>query len=152
MEIWQFTQATIDDLESTAILFDLYRQFYEQQPNIQAATRFIAERLEKKDSIIYLAVDVKQSKAVGFVQLYPSFSSVSMKRLWILNDLFVLPDYRKKGVGKGLIQSGVTLCMATNAKGLMLETAVSNTSAQSLYEELGFKRSKDDFYTYYLEV
>jgi len=150
-DIWQITQATTDDIEQAAYLFDLYRQFYEQESDVKRATHFLAERLEKKDSVIYLAVEVRTSKAVGFVQLYPSFSSVSMKRIWILNDLYVLEEYRKKGIGKALIGATVSLAMSTDAKEVMLETAVTNITAQSLYESLGFTRVTD-YYTYYIKV
>jgi len=78
-------KATGNDLDSLAELFDLYRVFYQQQSNINGAKEFIKDRLSNEESVIFLAFD--ENNPVGFVQLYPSFSSVSMKRTWVLNDL-----------------------------------------------------------------
>jgi len=134
-------------------LFDAYRQFYRQPPDPAGALRFIAERLKANQSVIFLAVAGQEgnSEAVGFVQLYPSFSSVSMRPLWILNDLYVAPQTRKQGVGKALMESARHLALSTQSKGLILETAKDNYSAQNLYEQLGYKRD-DEYYRYELSV
>ena len=142
MEVYQ---ATIKDLDGVSKLFDSYRVFYEQPSNIEAAKNFIQERLEKNDSIIFVAV--KNGEYFGFTQLYPSFSSVSMRRLWILNDLYVMQGARKSGVGKKLLAAAKQLAIQTQAKGLSLQTAVDNVSAQALYESDGWK--KDEKFLYY---
>jgi len=90
-------RATIDQLDLIAPLFDGYRQFYKQPSNVDKARQFIKDRLIRHESVIFLAL--LDEAAVGFTQLYPSFSSTSMQRLWILNDLFVAPDGRRSGVG-----------------------------------------------------
>ncbi|MEZ4690445.1 MAG: GNAT family N-acetyltransferase [Ignavibacteria bacterium] len=97
-------KATLEDLETVSVLFDLYRQFYEQTPDIESAKIFIRERIENNESVIFLALenDNMNNKGMGFVQLYPVFTSVGMKRMWILNDLFVHEDHRKKGVAEAL--------------------------------------------------
>ena len=143
MEVYQ---ATIKDLEGVSKLFDLYRVFYEQPTNIEAAKNFIQERIEKKDSIIFVAV--KNGEYFGFTQLYPSFSSVSMKRLWILNDLYVRQEARNSGVGRNLLAAAKQLAIQTQAKGLSLQTAVDNVSAQALYESDGWE--KDEKFLYYI--
>jgi hypothetical protein len=95
------TRAEPEDAEQIAPLFDAYRQFYRQPSDLPGSRRFISDRLRAKQSVVLVAWVTNQgiSKAAGFVQLYPSFSSVSMKRLWILNDLYVMPEERKQGVG-----------------------------------------------------
>jgi ribosomal protein S18 acetylase RimI-like enzyme len=145
----QIRRGTLDDLPSIARLFDGYRQFYQQSPNYPLAESFIRERLEKKDSIIFLALD--SEKALGFVQLYPSFSSVSAKSIWILNDLFVSPEAREKGIGYALLETSRVFAISTGAKRLVLTTAHTNLQAQKLYESFGYKLD-GEFRTYTFEL
>jgi len=142
-------RATLDHLDQIAPLFDGYRQFYKQPANLTGARQFIHDRLIRHDSVIFLAL--MEDNGVGFTQLYPSFSSVSMKRLWILNDLFVAPAGRRQGVGEALLERARQFAVDDGAKGLMLETAVTNTTAQKLYERLGWVRD-NDYYVYNLTL
>ena len=142
-------RATISDLDDVAPLFDAYRQFYGQRSDLGAARTFLDERLRRDESVIFLAVE--DSKALGFTQLYPSFSSVSLKRLWILNDLFVVADVRRGGVGRRLLDRAREWAIETGAKGLVLATAVDNSRARALYESCGWRRD-DEFQHYYLFV
>ena len=89
-------EAQSGDLEPLARLFDEYRQFYEQASDLEGARRFLAERGSRHESVVFLAIDSVSGTAVGFTQLYPSFSSISMKRVWILNDLYVREEYRNR--------------------------------------------------------
>lgn len=127
-------QAQLEHSELVAPLFDEYRQFYGQASDIPQAGRFMLDRLTKRDSVLFPVLDDEIS--VGFTQLCPSFSFVSMKHLWILNDLFVSSAARKKGFGAALLERAVQFAVETNSKGLVLETAVNNP-AQKLYERLG---------------
>src|SRR5689334_17316581 len=98
MNMDNVTPAFLGDIESLAEMFDLYRQFYRQEPNPQGARRFLAERIVNKESVIFFS---KQNEiATGFVQCYPIFTSVGMQRLWLLNDLFVKEDFRGQGISK----------------------------------------------------
>ena len=119
------------------MLFDHYRVFYNQQSNLREAQQFIADRLQHQDSAIFLALD--KDKGLGFIQLYPSFSSVSMGRVWILNDLFVLPSHRRQGIAKQLMQAAADYARDTGAIRLALATQKTNTAAQSLYQSLGYR-------------
>lgn len=149
----KIVRAEIWHAEMIAPLFDAYRQFYKQESDYSAAHRFITERLKASESVVFLATLEGEggSKPVGFVQLYPAFSSISMKRIWILNDLYVAPEARKQGVGAALMESARQLAVSTAAKELILETAIDNHSAQRLYEKLGYKRDTD-FHRYALSV
>lgn len=142
--------ATPDLLESLVQLFDQYRQFYNQPADPAGARAFLSERLARKDSVIYLASESIDDLALGFVQLYPSFSSVAMKPLWILNDLFVTKDGRRQGVAEQLIRRAERHARETNARGLILETAIDNLPARRLYERLGWVVEKD-FLTYKID-
>jgi ribosomal protein S18 acetylase RimI-like enzyme len=134
----QTVQVTADQVGLVARLFDAYRQFYEQPSDPDGARRFLAERLGRGESVI-LAV-VEDGRALGFTQLYPSFSSVSMKPIWILNDLFVADEARRRGVGAVLLQAARDHARRTGAARLTLSTAVTNTPAQALYERDGWRR------------
>jgi GNAT superfamily N-acetyltransferase len=141
--------ACTEHLEEVSQLFDRYRIFYQQPADLDAARIFMGERLQKGDSQILVAINKKQS--IGFTQLYPSFSSVSMKPIWILNDLFVVESDRQQGVAKLLIGAAVDLTRESGAVRLALSTQITNTAAQSLYESLGFSKDQD-FYHYALSL
>jgi len=136
-------QANIDHLEDVAPLFDAYRVFYKQPSDIESAKKFLRERIINNESIIYLAYEYKE--AVGFTQLYPLFSSVSMKPMYLLNDLYVKSSHRGKGIGEALINKAKVHCEKEQNKGLALQTATDNP-AQKLYERLGFVKDHDLYY------
>lgn len=137
-------KATINELDGLTKLFDLYRQFYQQTSDVDGARKFLKERIKNEESVAFIALDGVDP--LGFVQLYPSFSSVSMKRSWVLNDLFVTKPARGKGVGENLIKTALEFAEETGAKGVFLETAADNTTAQRLYEKIGFVRETNYFY------
>ena len=143
----KINRATLRDLEALVPLFAGYRAFYGQPSDSEAARTFLRERLTRNDTVIFLAE--REGKPVGFTQLFPSSSSVSVKRLWILNDLFVTPEARRGGVAKALLERAKAHAAETGAKGLVLNTAVDNKKAQNLYEALGWIRD-ETFYTYEL--
>lgn len=130
--------ASILNIKQLIPLFDSYRVFYGQTSNPEAAYNFLKERLTNHDSVILLCLDDSE-KGIGFTQLYPSFSSVSMQRTYILNDLFVAPEVRKKGVGEALMEHAKQFAIKSGSKGLTLETAIDNP-AQKLYIKLGWKK------------
>lgn len=139
----EIREATIQDLEILAPLFDGYRQFYRQVPDIPKAKEFLKERILRKESVIYIAF--AKAYPIGFTQLYRLFSSVSMEPMYLLNDLFILPEYRGKGVGTALIDTVKERCKIENQKGIVLQTEPTNP-AQKLYEHLGFKKDPDLHY------
>lgn len=130
-------KATIQDVQQLAELFDQYRVFYHKDSDIPAAESFLKERIENSDSEIFVAES--EGKLVGFVQLYPLFSSTRMKRYWLLNDLYVNENYRGNGFSKELIEEAKQLATSTNASGILLETGKSNDIGNKLYPSCGFK-------------
>ncbi|HEU5334993.1 MAG TPA: GNAT family N-acetyltransferase [Terriglobales bacterium] len=145
----RIVRASVKEANLIAPLFDAYRQFYKKEPDLAGARAFIGERLQKDESVIFLAL--AGDKAVGFVQLYPCFSSTVMKPMWILNDLFVSPEARRHGAAQALMERARQWAVETKADGLWLETAVDNLTAQRLYERLGWKRD-NDYYRYLLPL
>lgn len=146
----QVRQATTADVDVIAPLFDAYRQFYRRDSDLDGARAYLAERLERGESIVFLAL-LDDGTPAGFTQLYPIFSSTSMQRVWLLNDLFVAPVARRAGVGRALLERAHAFGQETHAIRLMLQTAVDNLPAQRLYESLGWQRD-NDFYVYTLAV
>ena len=134
-------QARSTDMATIAELFDLYRQFYEQAPDLPLAQAFINERFTRQESVILIA-ESDASSLVGFCQLYPSFCSVEAKPIYVLYDLFVLPTARQGGVGRLLLQAAEAKAAAEGKARLDLTTAKTNTAAQSLYESLGWVRDE----------
>jgi GNAT superfamily N-acetyltransferase len=132
-------QATISDLDLLAPLFDAYRQFYRKPGDLDLARRFLRERLAHNESIVFLAVRPDGS-AVGFTQLFPSFSSASAARILILNDLFVRPETRRARAGSLLLAAAAGFGRAIGAVRLTLSTEVTNEAAQALYEAEGWTR------------
>ena len=131
-------------------LFDLYRQFYECDADLQLATDFISARIQNKESKIFVAMDGKT--ALGFVQLYPSFCSVEAIRIQILYDLFVDATARNLGIGEQLMNRASEFAKESGASRVDLETAHSNVIGQHLYEKLGYAIVDEDFHAYSLNL
>ncbi len=141
-----------ENLDEAVLLFDAYRQFYKKPYDLGAARRFLAARLAKRDSVLYLGfAPASSERASGFVHLYPSFDSLAMKPLWILYDLYVAPDSRRHGLARALMDRAALLARDSGASCVILETAKDNLPAQSLYEQLGYHRD-DLFHRYSLPL
>ncbi|MEO8146284.1 MAG: GNAT family N-acetyltransferase [Bacteroidia bacterium] len=141
-------RATLDDLNSLAELFDSYRNFYKKESAIEEAKQFLKERITNNESVIFVSFN-QQNIMTGFVQLYPLFSSTRMKRLWLLNDLFVRADYRGLRISVALINKAKHLCYETNACGLTLETAKTNDIGNQLYPLMEFILDEDHNFYYW---
>ena len=129
--------ATISDLPEVLDLFLGYLDFYDAPGERDDAESFIRARMERNESTILLAR--MDGLAVGFTQLYPSFSSVRRKMVWILNDLFVHPDYRRAGIGSSLMRAAAELAEARGIVRIELSTDETNHDAQALYEAEGYR-------------
>lgn len=142
-------QATLSDLDALTPLLDSYRRFYQQPSDLIAARAFLRDRLEHGQSVIFLAED--QRVPVGFTQLYPSFSSTSLARTFLLNDLFVVEEARRRGVARQLLQQAERHARTVDAVRLTLFTDRDNRMAQRVYEAAGWKRD-DVFFVYHLAL
>jgi ribosomal protein S18 acetylase RimI-like enzyme len=142
-------QATLNELDYVTSLFNDYRMFYGQQSDRAGAKEFIEYRMKRNESVIFLAMD--DDKPMGFVQLYPIFTSVGMRQKWLLNDLFVGENVRRHGVGRALMNHAKNFAIETNSAGILLETAKDNQKAQALYESLDYEK-EDSVYFYNLSL
>lgn len=129
--------ASLGDVDAVAAMFDAYRQFYEQAPDLGTATAFIRERLSRAESVVLLAEDAGR-QPLGFCQLYPTFCSVEAAPIYVLYDLFVTPAARRSGTGAALLRAAEKHARATGRVRMDLTTAHTNLTAQRLYESLGW--------------
>lgn len=138
-------RATAEDVALVTPLFNAYRMFYGKHSDIGAAAEFLTQRLQNNQSVIYLAFD--GDKAVGFTQLYPIFSSVSLKNAWLLNDMYVSESHRGQHISTLLLEAAKELGRQTNSAWLMLQTATTNHIAQKAYESNGWQKD-EEYYVY----
>ena len=139
-------QAVLSDLEALVPLFDGYRQFYGRASDVHAARDFLLARFNHGESALFIAFE--GNAPIGFTQLYPSFSSVSLARIFVLNDLFVHEHARRKGVASRLMSAAVEFASSLGAVRVSLSTATTNETAQALYQSAGWKRD-EQFFVYH---
>jgi ribosomal protein S18 acetylase RimI-like enzyme len=145
-------QATLEHLDLLTPLFVKYREFYGELPYPDSSRDFLEKRLRREESVIYLALPVDDdSKLLGFCQLYPSYSSLSLKRVWILNDIYVAEDARRQLVADHLIQKAKKMARETQAVRMRVSTSANNDVAQKVYESIGF-REDTQFKNYVLPI
>lgn len=137
-------KAVLEDVDQLVPLFDAYRQFYKQASDLEGARKFLTDRIERNESVVFMTFE--EGNALGFTQLYPQLSSVGMDRNWLLNDLYVDAGARKIGVATQLLEAARAWGKETGARWLMLETGADNYAAQALYEKAGWHRANEIFY------
>jgi ribosomal protein S18 acetylase RimI-like enzyme len=142
-------RAGADDLPEVAALFSGYLDFYGRPAPAGRVLAFLRERHERGDSVVLLARTADGTPA-GFVNVYPTFSSLSMAPVWTLNDLFVAATARRTGAGRALVRACADRARAAGAVGVQLQTAPDNHTAQALYRSEGFE--PDTFAAYYLPL
>lgn len=146
--VLEIRKATLSDVAAVALLFDAYRVFYNQKSDLPAAFDFLSQRISNGESAVFIAL--LGGETVGFVQLYPIFSSVSLKRAWLLNDLFVAEKARLQGIAEALLEQAKEHGVETGAAWILLQTGNDNYRAQSVYEKNGWVKVSDFFYEYSL--
>ena len=137
--------ATLADVDAIAPLFDAYRRFFTEKPDLEVSRRFLAERLERGESVVLAAYE--REEAAGFLQLYPLFSSWYCKRQWFLSDLYVDEGFRERGVGKHLVSACIDYAKRGGARAILVELPFSEPHLVKFYGELGF--AKDDVFELY---
>ena len=147
----RIVQATLEHLDQLTPLFIKYRELFGQVAYPESSRKFLSTRISRKESVIYLALADDEDKLLGYCQLFPSYSSLSLKRVWILNDIFVAEDARRMLVADRLLQTAKQMAKETNAVRMRVATSVSNEVAQKTYESIGF-REDTRFKNYILEL
>jgi ribosomal protein S18 acetylase RimI-like enzyme len=136
-------QAVLADLDALAVLFDGYRRFQGQRGDLEAAREFLRARYDHGESTVFLASAGK--RPVGFAQLYPSFSSVTLSRVFLLNDLYVDPSCRRAGVASRLLAALEAHATSLAAARVTLFVARENATAQALYRARGWSEDAQFF-------
>ena len=142
-------RATKENSDIIGEVFNLYRIFYNQESNLEIAQKYIKQRLENDESIIFFHEE--EGTCAGFTQLYPTFDSVNIRKKIVLYDLFVREEYRRKGIAKLLMDAAKNYATENKFGSIELSTNKSNTPGQTLYESLGYIRD-NEFYSYDLEI
>lgn len=145
-------KATLEHLDLLAPLFIKYREFYGEMPYPDSSRAFLEKRLSREESVIYLALPIDDDKRLlGFCQLYPSYSSLSLKRVWILNDIYVAEDARRQLVADHLMRTAKKMAKQSQAVRMRVSTSSNNEVAQKVYESIGF-REDTEFKNYVLPI
>ena len=147
----RIVQATLEHLDLLTPMFIKYREFFGELALPDSSRKFLENRLKRKESVIYMALADEEDRLLGYCQLYPSFSSLSLKRVWILNDIYVAEDARRQLVADRLLQTAKKMAKDTNAIRLRVATSENNLAAQKTYESIGF-REDTVFKNYTLEL
>ncbi|MHB1861602.1 MAG: GNAT family N-acetyltransferase [Gemmatimonadaceae bacterium] len=149
----RIARATRSHLSALVELFSAYREFYGCTTDSRRAHEFLLERIRGEESMILLALEGSGAaeRAVGFVQLYPSFSSLRMARMWVLNDFYTRPDCRRQGVGHLLLGAARSLAAGSGASYIELLTARGNRAARRVYESVGY-RADQQYCRYTLDL
>jgi GNAT superfamily N-acetyltransferase len=140
-------QATIQDLPHIVPIFDSYRDYFNQQKDPVLVEHFLFEKFEHRESVIYIAQ--QQDEVIGFAQLYPLFSSLTLQRVWLLNDFFIAEEFRGSGVGTQLFMSVKEFTLLTKSKGIELSVEHTNKKAWTFWEKQGFKQDEEFRYYFY---
>lgn len=139
----EIIKATISEIDNLSPVFHEYRGISisrEEVTSIEDSKTWLHDRIQNGQAVFFNVVD--EGQIVGFSTLYQGFSSISLKKYWILNDLYVIPSYRNRGCAKLLISYILKYAVTSGSKGVELETSYSNKHAQTLYENFGFKENK----------
>ena len=142
-------RANINHIEGISVLFDLYRQFYKYQKDLNNSKNYIYKRIVNNESIIFIGIE--NENIIAFVQLYEAFDSLNLNKKLVLYDLYVLEKYRKLGIGRKLMNKSKDFAINNNFLRIELSTSIDNYSAQKLYESLDYIRDKE-YYDYGLEI
>ena len=142
-------RANKNHIKDVSVLFDLYRQFYKYQKDLNNSKNYLHKRIVNNESIIFIGTE--NEKIIAFVQLYETFDSLNLSKKLVLYDLYVLEKYRKLGIGRKLMNKSKDFAKNNNFPRIELSTSIDNYSAQKLYESLGYIRD-NEYYNYGLEV
>ena len=134
----RIVQATLEHLDQLTPMFIKYRELFGQVAYPESSRKFLSTRISRKESVIYLAMPDDEERILGFCQLYPSYSSLSLKRVWILNDIYVCEEARRQLVADHLIQAAKKMAKETQAIRMRVSSSINNDVAHKLYESLGF--------------
>lgn len=130
-------EATMENLVALEGLWRQYQDFYKVQ-DIDAGRnrKFIAHLLtHPQDAVIFVWLD--QGQAVAFGTVYITYASTVAGRVAVLNDLYVQPEQRRKGIAAALIDAAKAAVKDRDVAVMRWMTQAGNTAAQALYRKYG---------------
>lgn len=142
MQIEQLSEKYIDQLIDVV---EEYRKFCGFSASYEQTKKFFQYLFTNEKSVTFIAIS-DNDEVMGFVNLYPSYSTLALSKIWILNDLAVSSRFRRMGLAQKLIKRVITFAEETGAVRVELKTQITNRGAQKFYSEIGFKVDKDNIY------
>ena len=129
--------ATTADL---AMLVDLMTDFYREsaftlQPD---SARVAFERLLADPALGRIWICEQDGEAAGYIVLTVGFSMEYGGRDAFVDDLFVRPPFRGRGLGKQLLDTLIAECRRRDVRALHLEVDRANDRGHALYRSRGF--------------
>jgi GNAT superfamily N-acetyltransferase len=79
-----------------------------------------------------------EGRPAGYVVLTVSFSMEYGGLRGFVDDLFVLKEFRRRGLGSVALQAVKEECVRRAVKALLVETSSANQDAVSVYQRAGF--------------
>lgn len=138
-------QLTHEHLDSFIDVLVEYREFCGMPARAETCRIFFTNRLLENNAKTFIALS-DANEVMGFVNLYPCFSTLALEKIWILNDLAVSSKFQRLGIAGQLIEEAMAFAQGTGAARIELKTQIDNTGAQKLYSHLGFTVDKDHVY------
>lgn len=128
-------QLVPEDKEKWLLLWHGYLKFYDQTLSDEQ-TELSWNRLLHSQEGLNALVAVIEDDLVGLTHFYWTPSTWTEHKDLYLEDLFVAPTVRKRGVGEALIRRLSELAAAAGAKKIHWQTHVDNTVARKLYDRI----------------
>ncbi len=122
------------EIESDAeIISDVTKTAFENHPHSQQTEQFIVNALRAANALTISLVAEVGGKVVGHIAFSPVTISDGSQNWYGLGPISVLPECQKQGIGKSLVQEGLSLLKALGAKGCVL------VGDPKYYERFGFR-------------
>ena len=132
---------TAAEYEELLPLIADYQRFYRAEPDSDRNRDFFRRFLAPSEDGLLLGARGGDG-FLGYACLYWHFSSTKAREVVLMNDLFVVPAARGKGVGRALIEASAAVGRERGAAALDWSTAPDNATAQRLYDATGAERSE----------
>jgi GNAT superfamily N-acetyltransferase len=127
----------VTDLPVLMPLVRAYCDFYEVDPRDDRLIALSRALIDDPGEGVQLLARAEDGAPLGFATVYWTWQTLDAARVGVMNDLYVVPDARGRGVGRLLIEHCRGLCRKRGAAKLVWDTAPDNETAQRLYDSTG---------------
>jgi len=133
-----FRFAELRDIEP---LLPLMRDFYafERLPFEETRQRELVSQLIRNPNLGRLILFEHAAELLGYMVLGFGFSLEFHGRDCLLDEFYVVPEHRSKGIGRAAIEFAITTCREMGIHALHLEADYVNVRGHEFYKSLGFK-------------